>query len=131
MVDRRGLSEGVAVLASAVVGLAVATASVWFVSGYNVDFERLFRIQPTVGGGGVGTDFVQGNTDPAFGWLIGLIHVADVLLGLFILVMVFIHWASFRRLAARMKPPTRGNESNRVAADGGQRDSDENGGDSA
>ncbi|QDX41396.1 hypothetical protein [Salarchaeum sp. JOR-1] len=119
MSDRRGLSEGVAVVVSAVVGLAVAAASLWFVQGYNIFHENLFRVQPTVAGGGVGTDFVQGNSSTVLDWLIVLVHAADILMGLFILVMVFIHWASFRRLAARMKPPVHADENARTATDGG------------
>lgn len=103
--DARGISEGVAVLVSAVVGLVVAFASIWVVSGMEGDFETLYRVNPTVEGGGVGTDFVAGNTDPMLDALIVAIHAIDVLMGVFILLMVFVHWGAFRRLAARMRPP--------------------------
>jgi hypothetical protein len=109
----------VQVLISAVVGIVVAFASVAWAAGNAVWYENLFRVSPTVEGGGIGSDWLAGNTIPALDFLIAFIHAADVLMGLFILLMVFIHWAAFRRLAARMRQP--GEETGReVVADGGQ-----------
>ncbi|MFB6270430.1 MAG: hypothetical protein ABEH83_10825, partial [Halobacterium sp.] len=73
-----------------------------------------------------------GNTDPLLDALIVVIHAVDVLMGVFILLMVFIHWGAFRRLAARMRQPGEAPEG--VAADGGQVDGDadaDNGGGAA
>ncbi|MFB6270608.1 MAG: hypothetical protein ABEH83_11725, partial [Halobacterium sp.] len=73
--DARGISEGVAVLVSAVVGIVVAVASVWYVSGpFDRSFETLYRINPTEASPAVGTDFVAGNTDPLLDALIVVIH---------------------------------------------------------
>jgi len=103
---------------SAVVGVAVAVLSVWWVSGFTVAVESLYRVSPTVEGGGVGADWVAANTIPALDFLIALIHAADVILGAFILVLFFLHWAAFRRLASQMRQP--GEEiAEGVAADGG------------
>lgn len=121
----RGLSEGLAVTISAIVGLVVATLVTWLASSmWGVFFEELFRINPVIGGGqpGVGADWVAGNTMTSLNFLISLTHAADVLMGLFILLMVFIHWGAFRRLAAQMRQPGetyRSDES--VATDGGER----------
>jgi hypothetical protein len=42
-------------------------------------------------------------------------------MGLFILFMVFLHWAAFRRIAARMKQPGESDSaSTSVATDGGE-----------
>jgi hypothetical protein len=117
--DARGISEGVAVLVSAVVGFVVAFASIWVVNGLESDFETLYRVNPTVEGGGVGTDFVAGNTDPTLDALIVAIHAIDVVMGVFILLILFIHWAAFRRLGARMQPPKEAGAGG-VAADGGE-----------
>ncbi|WP_231753972.1 hypothetical protein [Natronomonas sp. CBA1123] len=95
----------ISVLVSAVVGIAVALLSVWWASGFGPFYETLFRVSPTVEGGGVGSDWVAGNTIPSLDFLIALVHAADVIMGVFILFMVFLHWASFRRLAARMRHP--------------------------
>lgn len=113
--------SGWAVLASAIVGLVVASLAVWLVVGgtYGAFYESMFRIAPTVEGGGVGSDWVAGNTVPWLDFLIALIHAADVLMGIFILFMVFLHWAAFRRLAARMRRPGAG-RADAVATDGGQ-----------
>ncbi|MCL7418568.1 MAG: hypothetical protein M8354_12110 [Halalkalicoccus sp.] len=108
---------------AAVVGVGTAFLSVWVVAGYGSGFEQLFRIAPTVENGGVGSDWVAGNTIPWLDFLIAITHAADVLLGAFILVMLFIHWASFRRLASRMRQPgQRGEatESDPTATDGGR-----------
>jgi hypothetical protein len=117
--DARGISEGLAVLVSTVVGFVVAFASIWVVNGLESDFETLYRVNPTVEGGGVGTDFVAGNTDPTLDALIVAIHAIDVVMGVFILLILFIHWAAFRRLGARMQPPKKAGADG-VAADGGE-----------
>ncbi len=132
--DARGISEALAVAVSAVVGIVVAAASVWFLgSTFDTSFETLYRVNPTVEGGGVGADFAAGQADPLFGALITVIHAVDVLMGVFILVMVFVHWGAFRRLGARMRdhdqPAEVANESAEATADGG-RDAD-SGGESA
>jgi hypothetical protein len=123
--DARGLSEATAVAVSAVVGLVVAVASVWFFTApFDASFERLYRIDPTTGSEltGVGADWTAGNTAPLLDLLIALTHAADVLMGAFILVMVFVHWGSFRRLASKMQEPTRSTAGEEVAADGGERE---------
>jgi hypothetical protein len=106
------------VAVSAVVGVAVAVLSVWWVSGFTIAVESLYRVSPTVSGGGVGSDWVAANTIPALDFLIALVHAADVLMGLFILILMFIHWAAFRRLAGMMRQPDEGIAEG-VAADGG------------
>lgn len=103
---------------SAVVGVAVALLSVWWAQGFDIFYESVYRVGPTVEGGGVGTDWVVGNTIPSLDFLIALIHAADVIMGAFILVMVFIHWAAFRRLADQMRDPDE-ELGEAVAADGG------------
>ena len=107
------------VIISALVGVVVALVSVWWAQGFDIFYESLYRVNPTVEGGGVGADWVFGNTIPSLDFLIALIHAADVLMGAFILVMVFIHWAAFRRLADRMQGPAEERET-AVAADGGE-----------
>ncbi|WP_423750731.1 hypothetical protein [Salinirarus marinus] len=101
-----------AVLASAVGGFVVAALATWWATGNAVFYEELFRIAPTVEGGGVGTDWVAGNTVPVLDFAIALVHAADFLMGVFILFMVFVHWGAFRRLAGRMR-------SSDVVTDGG------------
>ena len=113
------LSEGVAIVVSAVVGLIVAVAVVWWASGFGAFYEQLFRVGPTVASGGVGADWTAGNTIPALDFLIALTHAADVLMGAFILLLVFLHWAAFRRLADRMQSATRDERGAAVATDGG------------
>jgi hypothetical protein len=108
------------VVISAVVGIAVTALSLWAVAGFSVFHESLYRVNPSVEGGGIGADWVFGNTIPSMDFLIALVHAADVLMGAFILVMVFIHWAAFRRLADRMRQPGE-SRSEAVAADGGER----------
>jgi hypothetical protein len=108
----------ISVLVSAVVGIAVALLSVWWASGFGPFYETLFRVSPTVEGGGVGSDWVAGNTIPSLDFLIALVHAADVIMGVFILFMVFLHWASFRRLAARMRHPEESESGEAVMADG-------------
>lgn len=122
--DRGALSEGVAVLVSAVVGIAVAIATIWWASGFGTFYEGLFRVAPTVRGSGVGADWTTGNTMPLLDFLIALTHAADVIMGAFILLMVFIHWAAFRRLADRMQQTTRGEQGTAVATDGGSAEPD-------
>jgi len=108
----------ISVLVSAVVGVAVALLSVWWASGFGPFYETLFRVSPTVEGGGVGSDWVAGNTIPSLDFLIALVHAADVIMGVFILFMVFLHWASFRRIAARMRHPDESESGDAVMADG-------------
>ena len=108
-----------AIVASAVVSVAVTAVLAWVASGFGVFYERLFRVGPTVEDGGVGADWVAGNTIPALDFLIALVHAADVIMGVFILFMVFLHWASFRRLAARMRQSGEAREASGVATDGG------------
>ena len=113
--------EQVALLVSALVGLVVAVGSVWLFTGtFDVFHEQLFRVGPTVEGRGVGADWETGNTVPWLNFLISLMHAADVIMGVFILVMVFIHWGAFRRLADRMQSPYADQRSDTVAADGGE-----------
>ncbi|QLD85939.1 hypothetical protein HWV23_09450 [Natronomonas halophila] len=108
----------ISVFISALVGIVVAVLSVWWASGFGPFYETLFRVGPTVEGGGVGADWVAGNTIPALDFLIALVHAADVILGVFILLLVFLHWASFRRLAARMRHPGEDETGETVMADG-------------
>ncbi len=115
--DVEGYSP-ISVLVSAVVGIAVALLSVWWASGFGPFYETLFRVSPPVEGGGVGSDWVAGNTIPSLDFLIALVHAADVIMGVFILFMVFLHWASFRRLAARMRHPEESESGEAVMADG-------------
>ncbi len=118
----RGLSDRAAFWTSAVLSLALAVGSVWLIGVRAIHFEALQRVRPTVDGGGVGTGWIQGNTIPSLEWMITLIHFADVVMGVFILVMIFIHWIAFRRLAARMRPPDAPRRrSETVATDGGER----------
>ncbi|AEM57520.1 hypothetical protein HISP_09800 [Haloarcula hispanica N601] len=136
MTDRDDLPEvngysRVSVLISTVVGLAVAGLALFWAQGFRLGYESLYRVSPSVEGGGIGSDWVFGNTIPALDFLIALIHAADVILGAFILVMVFIHWAAFQRLADQMREPDE-DVSEAVAADGGSRArSDGRGGDGA
>jgi len=109
----------VSVILSAIAGLALAVVSVWWAAGTAVFYEGLFRVSPTVAGGGIGTDWVVGNTVPWLDFLVALIHAADVLMGLFILLVVFIHWAAFRRLAGQMQGPDE-RSADAVATDGGE-----------
>jgi len=112
--------EPVPITVSAVIGLAVAYGTVWWASGNAVFYEELFRVVPTVQGGGVGTDWVVGNTIPAFDFLIALTHAADVIMGLGILLLLFVHWASFRRLAARMQSPGSDQATDAAVTDGSE-----------
>ncbi|NHX36449.1 MULTISPECIES: hypothetical protein [Halolamina] len=127
--------SGTVVAVNAVIAVAVALGAVWVVNGFDVFYERLNRVSPTIEGGGIGTAFAQGND---IGWLVFIveaIHAIDVLMGLFILVMVFVHWGAFRRLAGRMRQPGEsrampdgGSPAQGAGADGGDTGA-ENGGD--
>ncbi|ELY99502.1 TDT family transporter [Natrialba asiatica] len=99
-------SDRIAFWISALIGLALAVGAVALVSGRGPFFESVLRVRPTVDGGGVGADWVLGNTEPVLDALIAIVHFADVVLGIFILLMLFIHWAAFRRLATQMRPPS-------------------------
>ncbi|GAB7013338.1 hypothetical protein [Halolamina salina] len=108
--------SGTVVAVNAVISVAVALGLVWVVNGFNVFYERLDRVSPTVEGGGIGSAFVTGNEIEWLVFLVEAMHAIDVLMGLFILVMVFLHWGAFRRLAGRMRQPGE----SRVATDGGE-----------
>jgi hypothetical protein len=112
----------VQVLVSAAVGVVVAFASVAWAAGNAVWYEDLFRVSPTVQGGGIGSDWLAGNTIPALDFLIAFVHAADVLMGIFILLMVFIHWAAFRRLASRMQQPGEASSPEALADGGSEED---------
>jgi amino acid transporter len=118
--------SGTVIAVNAVISVVVALGLIWVVNGFDIFYERLDRVSPTVEGGGIGTAFAQGNE---IGWLVFMveaIHAVDVLMGIFILVLVFIHWGAFRRLANRMRQPGE----SRVATDGGSSTADaDNGGD--
>lgn len=117
--DVRGYA-GWEILVSAVVAVIVTALLTWLTFGFGAFYERLFRVGPTIEKGGVGADWVAGNTIPALDFLIALVHAADVILGLFVLFLVFVHWAAFRRLADQMaKQPS----SEETATDGGTTDS--------
>lgn len=117
------------VVVNAVLAIGATGVILWWASGfssafsYGVFFERPFRVAPTVQGGGIGADWVSGNSITWLDFGIALTHAADVLMGIFILVMVFVHWASFRRLASRMRRPGEASP-DEVAADGGRRGGD-------
>jgi hypothetical protein len=108
----------VPVLVSGAVGVVVSVLLVWWASGFAVFYEELFRVAPTVQDGGVGADWVAGNTIAWLDFLVALTHAADAIMGLFILFMVFLHWAAFRRLAGQMRQPGEGGAEG-VATDGG------------
>ncbi|WP_240147443.1 MULTISPECIES: hypothetical protein [Halorussus] len=121
--DGAGLTGAAAVVVAAVIGLGVTALTYLWVDGFfggEVFYERLFRVAPTVSGGGVGSDWVFGNTVPVLDAAIAIVHAADVIMGVFILGMVFVHWAIFRRLAQRMRPPTGREAGDAVATDGGR-----------
>ncbi|WP_255681904.1 hypothetical protein [Natrinema sp. SYSU A 869] len=119
--DGGGRWDRIAFAISALIGLVLAGGAVALVSGRAPLFENLLRVRPTVQGGGVAADWVFGNTVPALEIAIAVVHFADVIMGIFILLMVFIHWAAFRRLAARMRPPaaTARERESAAATDGG------------
>ena len=120
--DDGGRSGRIAFWLSALFGLALAVGAVALVSGRAPFFEDVMRVRPTVEGGGVGADWIVGNTEPVLEAAITLVHLADVVMGIFILLMVFIHWAAFRRLATRMRPPAGSRRASESAAatDGGE-----------
>jgi len=119
--DGGGLSDRAAFYISGVFGLVLATASVWYVGERALWFEALWRVRPDVSGGGVGADWEAGLELVALNWAIDLIHYADIVMGTFILLMVFIHWAAFLRLGDRMQPPaSRETDTGAVATDGGE-----------
>ena len=107
------------ILVSAIIAVVVTALLTWWTFGFGAFYETLFRVGPTVEQG-VGADWVAGNTIPALDFLIALVHAADVILGLFVLFLVFVHWAAFRRLADRMAEHPSTEE---TAADGGTPDS--------
>lgn len=109
--------DGWQVLVSAAVAVVVTGLLVWWVSGFGDFYESLFRVAPTVERG-VGADWVAGNTIPSLDFLIAFVHAMDVLLGVFVLFLVFVHWAAFRRLADRMRGPG-GRDERTAVADGG------------
>ena len=113
-----------AIVVSAVLSLVVTALLAWVAAGFDVFHEGLFRVAPTVSSGGIGADWVTGNTMPALDFLIALTHAADVIMGVFILFMVFLHWSAFRRLAARMRQPGETQSTSGVATDGGLEQSD-------
>ncbi|MFC6717706.1 hypothetical protein ACFQGT_08705 [Natrialbaceae archaeon GCM10025810] len=118
--DDGGLSDRAAFWISALIALAVAIGSVAVVTRFAPFFEAVMRVRPTVEGGGVGADWVAGNTDAVLNAAIAIVHFVDVLMGIFLILMVVIHWAAFRRLADRMQPPAERRASTAdVAADGG------------
>ncbi|WP_049914503.1 hypothetical protein [Haloterrigena salina] len=121
--DGGGWSGRLAFLFSALFGLGLAVGAVALVTGRAPFFEDVMRVRPTIEGGGVGADWVVGNTGPILEAAITLVHLADVVMGIFILLMVFIHWAAFRRLATRMRPPAGSSRAGESAAatDGGER----------
>ncbi len=123
------LTDRLAVLISALVGLIVTGLAYWWAQSQAIFTEELYRVQPTVEERGIGADWVQGNTDPALDAMIAIIHAADALMGLGILVIVFLHWAAFRRLASQMRQPGETRRSDAVAADGGAEADGERGGD--
>lgn len=122
--DNAGLSDTAAFWIAGITSVVVAVGSVWLFQG--PFYQTMLRVRPTVAGGGVGSEWVAGNTEPVLNAMIALIHFADVIMGVFIIVMVVIHWAAFRRLADRMQPPE--GAEREVAADGSGAESDRSSG---
>ena len=121
--DNGARSYSRAVIAvNAAISVVGSLALVWVVNGYNIFYEELFRVQPTVDGGGIGANWVAGNEIWWTKIMVDAIHLVDIVMGAFILLMVFVHWGAFRRLASRMRQPGEG----QLATDGG---TDETGGD--
>ncbi|MFD1570674.1 hypothetical protein [Halorubrum laminariae] len=107
----------------AVFGLVLATGSVWFFSSRGVWYEAMMRVRPTLSGGGVGASWEAGVTNATLTFLIDFIHFADVVMGIFILLLMLIHWTAFHRLAGRMRPPAgteAGATAEATATDGGE-----------
>ncbi|SEW14893.1 hypothetical protein [Natrinema salifodinae] len=117
-----GVVDTAAFWVSAIAGVAAAVGGVWLFQG--PVYQTVLRVRPTVAGGGVGSGWVAGNTEPLINALLTVIHFADVIMGIFIILMVVIHWAAFRRLADRMQPPasagTSADRDAEVATDGGE-----------
>lgn len=116
-------ADGLVFWGCAVFGLALATGSVWFFSSRGVWHEAVMRVHPTLSGGGVGASWEAGVTNAVLTFLIDFIHVADVVMGIFILLLMLIHWTAFHRLATRMRPPAgteTGMETEAPVADGGE-----------
>lgn len=108
--------SGTVVAVNAVISVVVALGLVWVVNGFNVFYERLDRVSPTVEGGAIGSAFVKGNEMELLVFMVEAIHVIDVIAGLGILLIMFIHWGAFRRLAGRMRQPG----DSRAVTDGGE-----------
>jgi len=110
-----------AIAINALIALAVTALILWWAADFAVFYEELFRIQPIAEGAnaGVGSDWTAGNQIAWLDFMIAITHAADVIMGVFILFMVFLHWGAFRRLAGRMRHPG-DSDSSAVAADGGQ-----------
>lgn len=113
--------SALAIAISAVAGVLAAAGAYLLVKVQGTFAENLYRVQPTVDGRGVGSDWAAGNTDPLLDAMIVLIHAADVVMGVFILAIVFLNWAAFRRLAERMQQPHEV-EHRQTAAHGARRD---------
>lgn len=107
--------SGTVVAVNAVISVAVALGLIWVVNGFNIFYERLDRVSPTVEGGGIGSAFDKANEMELLVFMVEAIHAIDVIMGLFILLMVFIHWGAFRRLAGRMRQ----SGDSRAVTDGG------------
>lgn len=106
---------------SAIFGLALATGSVWFFSSRGIWHEAVMRVRPTLTGGGVGASWEAGVTNAVLTFMIDFMHVADVVMGIFILFLMLLHWTAFHRLASRMRPPEGATGSaETTVADGGE-----------
>ena len=112
-----------AIAINAVIAVAVTALILWWAADFAVFYEELFRIAPAAEGAnaGVGSDWTSGNQIVWLDFLIAVTHAADVIMGVFILFMMFLHWGAFRRLAAKMQQPGETDRST-VAADGGRVD---------
>ena len=112
-----------AIAINAVIAVAVTALILWWAADFAVFYEELFRIQPVAEGAnaGVGSDWTSGNQIAWLDFMIAITHAADVIMGVFILFMVFLHWGAFRRLANKMRQPGE-SSGNTVAADGGRVD---------
>lgn len=116
-----GLTDQAAFYISAVFGLVLAVGSIWFVGEQGVWFEALQRVRPTVAGGGVGSSWEAGVEMFVLNAAIDIIHLADIVMGIFILLVLFVHWGAFHRLGSRMKPPA-SQDPDPTIADGGEGD---------
>lgn len=116
-----GIGDRVLFWGCAVFGLALATGSVWFFSSQGVWHESLLRVHPTLSGGGVGADWEAGVANAVLTLMIDVVHFADIVMGIFILLLLFIHWTAFHRLADRMQPPQGADTASEpTIADGGE-----------